>query len=180
MYDAYIRLRYCSLISSTLVSRGGAGAAGFPRPLLTFKDNNYANRLFNVAMTRTKGKFIAAANAHFMERKLPKRSLMFSDTQAFAKVLSAVSKMNQVIDYGVAEEGSSDRKTFAGYIRATKVCPECGKPLQLKKSQKKKGHYEYYYIYFWIDELNLFAYVANVIHAGRNQPSCLVDMSLDA
>ena len=58
-----------------------------------------------------------------------------------AKVLSAVSKMNQVIDYGVAEEGSSDRKTFAGYIRATKVCPECGKPLQLKKSQKKKGHY---------------------------------------
>ena len=49
--------------------------------------------------------------------------------------------MNQVIDYGVAEEGSSDRKTFAGYIRATKVCPECGKPLQLKKSQKKKGHY---------------------------------------
>ena len=36
-----------------------------------------------------------------------------------------------------------------------------------------------YYVYFWIDELNLFAYVANVIHAGRNQPSCLVDMSLD-
>ena len=49
--------------------------------------------------------------------------------------------MNQVIDYGVAEECSSDRKTFAGYICATKVCPECGKPLQLKKSQKKKGHY---------------------------------------
>ena len=39
---------------------------------------------------------------------------------------------------------------------------------------------EYYYIYFWIDELNLFAYVTNVIYAGRNQPSCLVDMSLDA
>ena len=274
MYDAYIRLRYCSLISSTLVSRGGAGAAGFPRPLLTFKDNNYANRLFNVAMTRAKGKFIAVANAHFMERKLPKRSLMFSEmlhlprskasywagsdlpqqifqngpltcfsqksaASAFlhdlknahkeihidivgavteklhipgftqllteattknvkvvvraekraalpnelraiaienpyiknsmtiidkhiswlgapfsesnfvvegqviptkyypvfryegiytTKVLSAVSEMNHVIDYGVAEECSSDRKTFAGYIRATKVCPECGKP----------------------------------------------------
>ena len=259
----------------------------YPGPLLTSRDNNYANRLFNVAMTRAKGKFIAVANAHFMERKLPKHSLMFSEmlhlprskasywagsdlpqqifqngpltcfsqksaASAFlhdlknahkeihidivgavteklhipgftqllteattkkvkvvvraekraalpnelraiaienpyiknsmtiidkhiswlgapfsesnfvvegqviptkyypgfryegiytAKVLSAVSEMNQVIDYGVAEECSSDKKTFAGYIRATKVCPECGKPLQLKKSQKKKGHY---------------------------------------
>ena len=35
MYDAYIRLRYCSLISSTLVSRGGAGAAGISKGRLS-------------------------------------------------------------------------------------------------------------------------------------------------
>lgn len=35
MYDAYIKLRYCSLISSTLVSRGGAGAAGFSKGRLS-------------------------------------------------------------------------------------------------------------------------------------------------
>lgn len=259
----------------------------YPGALLTSADNNYANRLFNVAMTRARGKFIAVVNTHFMERKLPKRTLMFSEmlhlprnkanywagsdlpqqifqrgpltcfsqksaSDAFlrdlenahkeihidisgavteklhlprlaqllteatakkvkvvvraekrtllpnelralaienpyiknsltiidkriswlgapfsennfvvegqvistkyypvfryegiytAKVLSAVSKMGQVIDHGIAEEGSSDRKTFAGYIRSTKVCPECGKALQLRNSRKKKGHY---------------------------------------
>lgn len=303
----------------------------YPGPLLTSRDNNYANRLFNVAMTRAKGKFIAVANAHFMERKLPKRSLMFSEmlhlprskasywagsdlpqqifqngpltcfsqksaASAFlhdlknahkeihidivgavteklhipgftqllteattkkvkvvvraekraalpnelraiaienpyiknsmtiidkhiswlgapfsesnfvvegqviptkyypvfrfegiytAKVLSAVSEMNQVIDYGVAEECSSDRKTFAGYIRATKVCPECGKPLQLKKSQKKKGHYFLSCSGYphcnhteWVDVDDINAYIFHENpKGGLRCPKCGVSLS---
>lgn len=41
----------------------------FPGMLLTSMRNNYANRLFNVALTRAKGKFIAVANIGYMENK---------------------------------------------------------------------------------------------------------------
>lgn len=50
----------------------------FPGMLLTSTRNNYANRLFNVALTRAKGKFIAVANVSYMENKGLSSSLMFS------------------------------------------------------------------------------------------------------
>jgi len=50
----------------------------YPGMLLTSTNNNYANRLFNVALTRARGKFIAVANVSYMENKNLSSNLMFS------------------------------------------------------------------------------------------------------
>lgn len=49
----------------------------YPGMLLTSTGNNYANRLFNVALTRAKGKFIGVANIAYMDNKNLSRNLMF-------------------------------------------------------------------------------------------------------
>ena len=49
----------------------------YPGMLLTATGNNYANRLFNVALTRAKGKFIGVANISYMENKNLSKNLMF-------------------------------------------------------------------------------------------------------
>lgn len=48
-----------------------------PGILLTSKVNDYANRLFNVALTRAKGKFIGVANVAYLENKNLSKNLMF-------------------------------------------------------------------------------------------------------
>ena len=50
----------------------------FPGTLLTSKKNDTANRLFNVAMTRTQGKFIIVANKDYLFRKNIAKDLMFT------------------------------------------------------------------------------------------------------
>lgn len=45
--------------------------------MLTKAENNYANRLFNVAMTRAKGKFVSVANVDYMMNKKLAGTLMF-------------------------------------------------------------------------------------------------------
>lgn len=51
----------------------------YPGIMLTQAYNNYANRLFNVAMSRAKGKFILTVNTSYMKtKKLPDR-LMFRE-----------------------------------------------------------------------------------------------------
>lgn len=50
----------------------------YPGVLLTSTVNRYADRLFNVAVTRAKGKFIALANVAFMQNKNLSEHLMFS------------------------------------------------------------------------------------------------------
>lgn len=49
----------------------------YPGMLLTSTGNSYANRLFNVALTRAKGKFIGVANIAYMDNKNLSSSLMF-------------------------------------------------------------------------------------------------------
>ena len=49
----------------------------YPGILLTSTVNNYANRLFNVALTRAKGKFIGVANIAYMDNKNLSGNLMF-------------------------------------------------------------------------------------------------------
>ena len=49
----------------------------YPGMLLTSTGNNYANRLFNVALTRAKGKFIGVANIAYMDNKDLSSNLMF-------------------------------------------------------------------------------------------------------
>lgn len=50
----------------------------YPGALLTSKRNDTANRLFNVAMTRTQGKFILVANKDYLFRKNISKDLMFT------------------------------------------------------------------------------------------------------
>ena len=49
----------------------------YPGKLLIEMGNNYANRLFNVALTRAKGKFIGVANIDYMRAKKLSKSLLF-------------------------------------------------------------------------------------------------------
>ena len=49
----------------------------YPGMLLTASTNNYANRLFNVALTRAKGKFVGVANISYLENKNLSKNLMF-------------------------------------------------------------------------------------------------------
>lgn len=49
----------------------------YPGMLLTSSRNNYANRLFNVAITRAKGKFIGVANIAYMDNKNLSNGLIF-------------------------------------------------------------------------------------------------------
>lgn len=50
----------------------------YPGTLLTSLKNNTANRLFNVALTRAKGKFILVANTDYLERKHISKNLIFT------------------------------------------------------------------------------------------------------
>ncbi len=50
----------------------------YPGILLSSMNNNYANRLFNVALTRAKGKFISVSNMAYMENKGLSKNLMFA------------------------------------------------------------------------------------------------------
>lgn len=50
----------------------------YPGQLLTSLKNDTANRLFNVALTRAKGKFILVANTDFLKKKHISRKLIFT------------------------------------------------------------------------------------------------------
>ena len=49
----------------------------YPGKLLTSNTNNYANRLYNVALTRARGKMISVVNADYMRAKNLSASLLF-------------------------------------------------------------------------------------------------------
>lgn len=49
----------------------------YPGTLLTNTANNYANRLYNVAVTRARGKMISVVNADYMEKKNLSSNLIF-------------------------------------------------------------------------------------------------------
>lgn len=63
----------------------------YPGTLLTSLKNDTANRLFNVAITRSKGKFILLANLDYMERKNISKKLIFT------KAINYIRKENQSI-----------------------------------------------------------------------------------
>ena len=51
--------------------------SSYPGMLLSSEQNNYANRLFNVAMTRAKGKMVSLVNVEYMENKKLSGKRMF-------------------------------------------------------------------------------------------------------
>lgn len=56
-----------------------------PGYLLTSMTNNYANRLFNVALTRAKGKFVGIANINYMDNKNLSDKLMLKQMIQYQK-----------------------------------------------------------------------------------------------
>ena len=61
----------------------------YPGVLLTSMKNNTANRLFNVAITRAKGKFILVANGDYLKRKQISSKLLFT------KAMNLIAKNKQ-------------------------------------------------------------------------------------
>ena len=71
----------------------------YPGMLLTSLKNDTANRLFNVALTRAKGKFVLVANADYLVRKNISKKLIFT------KAMNQIRKEKQdVKDNYVLEE----------------------------------------------------------------------------
>ena len=64
----------------------------YPGTLLTSLKNDTANRLFNVALTRAKGKFVLVANIDFLERKNISKKLIFT------KAMNLIRKENHDIE----------------------------------------------------------------------------------
>ena len=77
----------------------------FPGSLLTAKKNDTANRLFNVAITRTQGKFILVANKEYLFRKNIAKDLMFTKALKFMTNLELlISGDNLFEELGTQEE----------------------------------------------------------------------------
>lgn len=75
----------------------------YPGYLLTSKDNDTANRLFNVALTRTQGKFILVANMDFMMKK------NLSDGLLFCKMLKQMKNEKSFVrDFTIYNEIASE------------------------------------------------------------------------
>lgn len=64
----------------------------YPGMLLTSLKNDTANRLFNVALTRAKGKFVLVANIDFLERKNISKKLIFT------KAMNQIQKEHHSIE----------------------------------------------------------------------------------
>lgn len=80
----------------------------YPGHLLTSMENDTANRLFNVALTRTQGKFILVANMDFMlDKGLSKRLLFYKMMQQLNED-SAVIRGLQIYDELGSDESVID------------------------------------------------------------------------
>ncbi len=80
----------------------------YPGTLLTSQNNDYANRLFNVALTRARGKFVAAANREYLFDKNISHNLMFTKllVQNFEQTRCAYG-------YNIKKEIQCENKTFS-------------------------------------------------------------------
>ena len=82
----------------------------YPGTLLTSQSNNYANRLFNVALTRARGKFVAVANKNYLFDKNLSNSLMFT------KLLNQSSNSsNQTDGMGLCKEINISNSVYNWY-----------------------------------------------------------------
>jgi hypothetical protein len=80
--------------------------------LLTSLKNDTANRLFNVALTRAKGKFVLVANVDYLERKKISKKLIFT------KALNQIRRDNHDIEgnYALDEMMPGDREEPLVYV----------------------------------------------------------------
>ena len=90
----------------------------YPGTLLTSTKNDTANRLFNVAMTRAKAKFIIVANKDYFIRKHISPHLMFT------KLIDYISdnQLQLSEDEFVTQVFSDNTETSAVYVNDKKIC----------------------------------------------------------
>ena len=70
----------------------------YPGTLLTKLEDNLANRLFNVALTRAEGKFIIVANKDYMFRKKISSKLMFTKAMKKAEYEKSIIFGEQLVN----------------------------------------------------------------------------------
>lgn len=100
----------------------------YPGTLLTLQNNDYANRLFNVALTRARGKFVAVANKGYLFDKNISHNLMFtklliqnsepprcSDGSTIKKEIFCENKTFSWLD-----DANAERIFLSDFIRAKK------------------------------------------------------------
>ena len=75
----------------------------YPGTLLTSFKNDTANRLFNVAVTRAKGKFILVANVDYLLKKKISKNLIFTKAIKTMKQPSKSEKGIQILDELIPE-----------------------------------------------------------------------------
>ena len=80
----------------------------YPGALLTSKSNNYANRLYNVALTRARGKMISVANVDYLKNKNLSKDLIFRKYIDDLSSSKKIAKGNDIIK----EINSSILRTF--------------------------------------------------------------------
>lgn len=76
----------------------------YPGMLLTSLKNDTANRLFNVALTRAKGKVVLVANNDFLERKNISKKLIFTKAIKQIRKEEHIVEGNNVLDELMPEE----------------------------------------------------------------------------
>ena len=69
----------------------------YPGTLLASTANNYANRLYNVAVTRAKGKMVSVVNVDYMEAKHFSKSLIFRNMMDSLKAVNKSTRGETVI-----------------------------------------------------------------------------------
>ena len=94
----------------------------YPGMLLSSEQNNYANRLFNVAMTRARGKMISLVNVNYMENKKLSGMLLFRQLIDLLSIQSTRStqilKEMNATEIQVAADQSLDAKFMEDLSRA--------------------------------------------------------------
>ena len=68
----------------------------YPGTLLTSKENQTADRLFNVAITRSRGKFVIVCNRDYFRRKKTSSDLLFMNAVSKIERLGKVYKIEEV------------------------------------------------------------------------------------
>lgn len=91
----------------------------FPGVPLTSTKNNYANRLFNVAMTRAKGKFIAVGNLDYLrDRNVNSKLLLGSLISTYSQSSSSLSGAKVCMPVsGNTYQSFDERKYLDEFIR---------------------------------------------------------------
>ena len=86
----------------------------YPGVLLTSMKNNNANRLFNVALTRAKGKFILVGNRDFLFRKSISKQLIFTKTMKELDYKDCILQGEGVLDAVAAQNEKGEERIYLG------------------------------------------------------------------